>query len=166
MSEDLIIRAARPEDADGICLLQSMPGYRAGTLRLPYPSLQSVRERLLKPDPNQAMLVAEKAGLIVGNAGLTQLTGRRGHVGQIGMGVRDDHARQGIGTALLTALIEIADQWLALRRIKLEVFADNEPAIALYRKFGFEQEGVLRDYAVRDGRYVSALSMARLRSMS
>ena len=36
-------------------------------------------------------------------------------------------------------------------------------AQALYRKFGFEVEGVLRDYALRDGRFVDTVSMARLR---
>ena len=43
------------------------------------------------------------------------------------------------------------------------VYTDNEPAIALYRKHGFEVEGELRDYAVRDGRHVNAYAMARLR---
>ena len=43
------------------------------------------------------------------------------------------------------------------------VYADNERAIALYRKFGFEAEGTHRAYALRDGRYVDALAMARLR---
>jgi putative acetyltransferase len=43
------------------------------------------------------------------------------------------------------------------------VFADNDAAISLYCKFGFETEGLLRDYAVRDGVLVDTLSMARLR---
>lgn len=50
-----------------------------------------------------------------------------------------------------------------LHRVELTVYVDNEPAQALYRKFGFETEGRLRDYAVRDGVFVDALSMARLR---
>ncbi len=50
-----------------------------------------------------------------------------------------------------------------LRRVELTVYADNQAAIGLYRKFGFETEGQLRDYAVRDGGYVDVLSMARLR---
>lgn len=68
-----------------------------------------------------------------------------------------------MGTQLLGAALEVADNWMNLRRVELTVYVDNEPAQALYRKFGFETEGRLRDYAVRDGVFVDALSMARLR---
>ncbi|SDU96153.1 Acetyltransferase (GNAT) family protein [Pseudomonas mucidolens] len=64
---------------------------------------------------------------------------------------------------LLAAALEVADNWMNLRRVELTVYADNEAAHALYRKFGFEIEGRLRDYGVRDGAFVDALSMARLR---
>jgi putative acetyltransferase len=43
------------------------------------------------------------------------------------------------------------------------VYADNEAAHRLYHKFGFETEGRLRDYAVRDGAFVDTLTMARIR---
>jgi putative acetyltransferase len=35
----------------------------------------------------------------------------------------------------------------------------------LYRKFGFVEEGLLHAYAYRDGAYVDALAMARLRGI-
>ena len=60
-------------------------------------------------------------------------------------------------------LAEPADGWLNVFRLELTVFADNERAIALSRKFGFETEGTHRACALRDGRYVDTLSMARLR---
>jgi len=64
----------------------------------------------------------------------------------------------------MEAVLEVADNWMNLRRIELTVYADNEAAQRLYRKFGFEVEGRLRDYAVRDGVFADAMSMARLRA--
>jgi L-phenylalanine/L-methionine N-acetyltransferase len=108
-------------------------------------------------------LVATVAGELVGNLGLTRFTRpRRAHVGEIGMGVRDDWQGKGVGSALLEAALDLADNWLGLRRIELHVHADNERAIALYRRFGFEPEGTHRAYAIRNGVYVDSLSMARL----
>jgi putative acetyltransferase len=71
------------------------------------------------------------------------------------------HGR-GVGSLLMQSLCELADRWLGLLRLELEVYADNEPAQRLYRRFGFEPEGVHRAFALRDGRFVDALSMARL----
>ena len=63
----------------------------------------------------------------------------------------------------MQAAIELADKWLNLRRLELEVFVDNEPAIRLYEKFGFTIEGTLVDFAFRDGQYVDTYMMARVR---
>jgi putative acetyltransferase len=63
----------------------------------------------------------------------------------------------------MQAGIDLADNWLNLRRLELEVFVDNEPAIQLYKKFGFTIEGTLVEFAFRDGRYVDTFTMARLR---
>ena len=59
--------------------------------------------------------------------------------------------------------LELADGWLNLTRVELNVWPDNEPALRLYRRFGFEVEGTLRQYALRDGRLVDAVLMSRLR---
>jgi putative acetyltransferase len=79
------------------------------------------------------------------------------------MAVRDDWQGQGVGTALMQAAIELADKWLNLTRLELQVFVDNAPAIRLYEKFGFRIEGTLVDFAFRDGQYVDTYMMARLR---
>jgi putative acetyltransferase len=81
---------------------------------------------------------------------------RRRHVGQIGMAVRDDWQGKGVGTALVKAKIDWADNWLNLTRLELEVFVDNTPAIRPYEKFGFVIEGTKVDFAFRDGQYVDA----------
>ena len=89
---------------------------------------------------------------------------RRRHSGGLGIMVRTDCQGQGIGTALLEAVLDLADNWLMLRRVELEVYADNQRAVRLYEKFGFETEGRKREASVKNGAYVDLLVTARLRT--
>lgn len=159
----LSIRATRLEDVDAITALANLPGYRAGTLRLPYQKPELARQWLESLGSEAFNLVAVLDGIIVGNAGLDRYSGRRAHAAGVGMGVHDDHRGKGIGTALLREITDAADQWLRIERLELTVFADNLQAIRLYERFGFEQEGVLRNYAFRAGAFADAHLMARLR---
>jgi len=76
--------------------------------------------------------------------------------------VRDDWHGRGVGTALLAAAIDLADNWLNYTRIELTVYTDNDVVLALYTKFGFEIEGTLRAFAFRGGGYIDAYTMARI----
>lgn len=78
------------------------------------------------------------------------------------MGIDDGHVGKGIGTAVMTELIEIADNWLDLKRLELTVYVDNAAAIHLYEKFGFVSEGIHVKDAFRDGEFVDSLAIARL----
>lgn len=158
-----LIRAATAGDAAVLCAVANDPGYRWGTLRLPYQSLEQTGRFLASLGDHDHLLVAEVEGEVVGNAGLHRQRDRRRHVGLVGMGVRDTARRRGVGTALLRAVLDLADNWLDLRRLELTVFVDNAPAIALYERHGFVREGTMAAYAFRDGRYVDSLAMARLR---
>jgi RimJ/RimL family protein N-acetyltransferase len=60
--------------------------------------------------------------------------------GELGMLVARDRRGRGVGSALVTAAIDWARE-RGLHKLSLSVFAHNEPAIALYRKFGFVEEG-------------------------
>ncbi|MGY5775490.1 GNAT family N-acetyltransferase [Rhizobium sp. LEGMi135b] len=157
------IRAIRPSDAEAITAIANLPGFRAGTLRLPFQSVEETQQWLDKQDSNATRLVAEVEGKVVGNAGMQRLAGGRIHSGYIGMGVHDDFTGCGIGSALLGALVDTADNWLAIKRLELTVYVDNARAIALYEKFGFETEGRLRAFGFRNGKYVDAFTMARLK---
>jgi putative acetyltransferase len=108
-------------------------------------------------------LVATIDEQIIGDIGMTRYHGRRNHVACIGMGVHDDFTGRGIGSAMLAAVIDAADNWLNIMRLELTVYTDNDAAIALYRKFGFEEEGILRAFAFRAGSYVDAYAMARIK---
>lgn len=160
--DGLVVRAWRPDDAEGLAALVNLPNYRYGTLRRPYETPEQWRERIESIGPGDLCLVAVLDGLIVGSAGLHRRAGRRSHAAEIGMGVHDDYCGRRIGTALVAALVEAADRWLGITRLELAVYTDNEPAIRLYRKFGFTVEGTFKAYAFRDGVYVDALAMARV----
>ena len=105
-------------------------------------------------------------GEIAGTAGLHPVgkSPRREHARMLGMTVASRHQGMGVGNTLMEALIGLADKWLPVTRIELTVFTDNERAIALYRKFGFEIEGTHKAYALRDGKYVDTYAMARIRN--
>jgi putative acetyltransferase len=161
---EITIRKGEPTDAEAIWKCYTAPRVVRDTLQLPYRSLESVRELLVKSPEGDHILVAVVDGDVVGVIGLhTPSRPRVNHRGEIGMMVRDDWQGKGIGTAIMRAVIDLADKWLNLTRIDLTVFTDNERAIALYRKFGFEIEGTLRKYAFRDGEFVDAYVMARVK---
>jgi L-phenylalanine/L-methionine N-acetyltransferase len=162
----LVIRARRSSDADGIAELVNLPGYRFGTNRIPYHSPEEVRGWIEKTPSANLALVAVVDDQIVGDGGLHRRSGRQLHLAEIGLGVRDAWTGKGVGTALLAALVEAADRWLGIWRLQLVVHVDNAPAIRLYRRFGFEMEGTHRAFALRDGQYVDAHAMARIRPPS
>ena len=158
------VRAREPHDLESIHEIMNCPGVVRGTLQLPLRSLEARREQYSQRPAGAHSLVAEVDGRVVGQLGLhVEAAPRRRHVGSIGMAVHDAFQGQGVGGALLTSMIGLADNWLNLRRIELTVYADNAAAIHLYEKHGFIREGTLRGYAFRDGSYVDAYAMARVR---
>ena len=164
MQAEITIRRAEPEDYAAVQAIYAMPRAQAGTLQLPFPSLDLWRQRMQAVDPNAHLLLACAGDEVVGQLGLhVSANPRRRHVGELGMGVRDDWQGKGVGSALLVAAIDLADRWLQLRRLELQVYADNAAGIALYTRHGFVEEGRHRDFAFRDGAFVDALSLARIR---
>jgi len=157
------IRRVEPRDAEAIARTMATPRALAGTLQLPYPSAAMWAKRIAEQSKDDHVLVAEVDGEVVGNAGVHPAgsSARRRHAATIGMSVRDDWQRRGVGSALLAAIIDLAESWIGYTRLELTVYADNAAALALYRKFGFAVEGTLRDYALRDGGFVDAYTMAR-----
>ncbi|MGH6891349.1 MAG: GNAT family N-acetyltransferase [Dongiaceae bacterium] len=137
--------AAEVADFEALARLYGDRNAHSQTLQLPFPSLELWRKRLTQQDDAHHVLVVTVAGEVVGNLGLTRLARpRRAHAGEFGMAVRDRWQGNGVGTALIQAALDLANNWLGLRRVELSVSADNDRAIRLYRKFGFEIEGTHR----------------------
>jgi putative acetyltransferase len=160
----LTLRSVQTQDASAIAQLMADPEVFGNTLQLPYASEELWTKRLNAAQTgNRLQLVALKDEHLLGFAGLHAAGPqvRRSHAVGLGISVAQHAQGQGVGTALLRALTDYADQWGSILRIELTVFADNARAIALYERFGFEQEGRHRGYALRNGQYSDVLSMAR-----
>jgi putative acetyltransferase len=161
--EGIKIRRAEADDCTAIAEMFTSPQVYSGTLQVPYPSREYWRQRLTENIDKVYTLVGFIDDRLVGMVSvITSERPRRKHVGVIAICVHGDWQGKGVGGALMRAILDLADNWLNLTRLELEVYADNETAIHLYERFGFEVEGTLRRHAFRNGEYVDSKVMGRL----
>lgn len=101
---------------------------------------------------------------LIGAADLREIGGRERHAGfGIVIGEKSEQGK-GHGTEATRLMVRLAFETLNLNRVWLHVHADNERGIRAYQKAGFVKEGVLRQHAFREGRYVDELVMGVVRS--
>ena len=112
----ITIRRPRPEDAAVIAATMNDPAVLGGLLQLPH-ATQAQWEKRIDEMPTGAttaelFIVAERGGEVVGNAGVHPLQHvRRRHAASIGMAVARHAQGQGVGTALMAAIVDWADNW-------------------------------------------------------
>lgn len=82
------------------------------------------------------------------------------HRGTLGMGLLASHRGRGIGGRLMTAALDHAPR-SGISKVELVVFERNPRAAALFRKHGFQQVGISRDYRRADGVTYDAVLMER-----
>ena len=158
----MIIRPIKIDDAADMNRMRIMSGVRENILGLASERVSDTEAFIRALSANDHLLVAEVNGVVVGCVGLqVSPRPRMRHTGGLGIMVHADYQRQGIGKALMTAILDVADNWLKLKRVELCVFVENEAAIALYRKMEFVVEGTKKYAAIRGGVYADEYLMAR-----
>lgn len=167
---DFIIRPIRVEDASAVNEMRRMDGVRENTLSIISERLTRSEEFIKGLPEGHHLLVAEteEEGVkkVVGVVGVeVKHNPRLRHSASIGIMVHTRYQGKGIGKALMEKAIDLADNWLMLIRLELEVFVDNEAAIRLYKSVGFEIEGIKKYAAVRNGKYEDNYLMARYRNI-
>lgn len=114
-------------------------------------------------NPNHIILVAEMNSRIVGLLDFSNGHRQRiAHTGEFGMSVEKTVRDQGVGSLLLKALIEWAAKNGTVEKLGLNVHSNNDRAIALYKKMGFEVEGIRkRDLKYGEDQYIDTVVMGR-----
>jgi RimJ/RimL family protein N-acetyltransferase len=114
-------------------------------------------------NPNHIILVAEMNSKVVGLLDFSNGHRQRiAHTGEFGMSVEKTVRDQGIGSLLLKVLIEWAVESGIIEKLGLNVHSNNDRAIALYKKMGFEVEGIRkRDLKYGEGQYIDTVVMGR-----
>ncbi|MCB8987970.1 MAG: GNAT family N-acetyltransferase [Ardenticatenaceae bacterium] len=164
-ASQIVIRPAHPDDVDDVAAMWRHPLVDRTTLQLPSQEIWHSRSRVGEaPPPGGHRLAAEDNGRVIGLITIFQNQNPRLlHSAGLGMMVHPEYWGLGVGSRLMEAILDIADNWLDLRRIDLEVNSDNSAAVGLYQKFGFEIEGTKRFHAFGDGRWADSHFMARIR---
>ena len=145
---------------DALCTVASEGIYLLTTTAPAYEKMENFIRNNIKH--NHAQYVALLENKVIGWADIIPLErNTMNHVGHLGMGVLSEFRGKGIGTKLLQQTIAHAWQQ-KLTRLELEVFSDNEVAIALYQKNGFEVEGVKKCARLFKNRYQDITIMALL----
>ena len=162
-----VLRSVEPEDAGRmIAYMKIMLGETPYLLRAPEEFDYSAEEeaevlRRRRDDPRALMILAEADGEIVAVSDVVPMgaKSRTLHRAALGMSVRKDHWRLGIGSAMMEKLIAHARR-SGFEQIELEVVSTNRRAISLYVKYGFQVYGT-RPHGIKyaDGSYADDYMM-------
>jgi RimJ/RimL family protein N-acetyltransferase len=159
------VRPADPRDAALLVALAESVGSEPEGWLISDSRWRSVADerrylRAVRKHPDAAVFVAEDERGIVGRLSIARDPHPASrHVADLGLMVDADARRQGVGWALL----EQATAWAretGVTKLELHVFPHNEPALRLYEKFGFVQEGYRRNQYRRGRDFVDAILMA------
>jgi RimJ/RimL family protein N-acetyltransferase len=157
-----IIRTATPADAEAwVENVRAIGAERIYIMTEEFArTAEEVREQFRETEsPSTLWLVGELDGKVIGGADFHRGShSKNAHTALLGVAVRREFRGLGFGEALMRVGAEWARR-LGVTRLKLGVFATNEPAISLYRKLGFVDEGRLNGEVMLEGRAVDEILM-------
>ena len=119
------------------------------------------RAELFNTHDNKLMLVTEMDEQIISLSDIECGEKQRNcHIGQVGISILPAFRGVGLGTAIMETMIDWAAAHPLIEKLALGVWAANQPAIGLYQKMGFIEEGrKVREVKYADGSYDDCICM-------
>ena len=163
--EDLIIRPARHGDAAAMAAIYNQAVVSSTATFDTEPETAQAREAWLEKHtaPQHPVLVAERDGVIVGWASLSRYSTRCAYVATVEASAYVDQAEtgRGLGTALSEALLESARAG-GVHAVLARICTENVGSLAMSRKLGFFEVGVMREVGVKFGRSLDVMMLEKL----
>ena len=163
MPMNIIYREAEPSDAGKFLEYCKIVGSETDNLTFGAEGLSLTISqeadfiRKFAGNPGSIMIVAFDEGELIGTGAVSVVSGkpRFAHRREIAISVRKDYWGKGIGTGIMNVLMDFARKSGA-EVLELEVRSDNEAAISLYKKFGFEKIGTNEKFFKINGEFFAA----------
>jgi putative acetyltransferase len=163
--EGITIRAARPSDAASfremwVGVVAEQRYVRTAEVTRTTRSFKKGFRNAVTDDVANLMAV-DASGRVVGNLYIERERHPvNHHVATLGMAIAPEWRGKGLGSALMSEALRWAER-VGIEKVALSVYPGNAAAQALYRKFGFEEEGVLRRQSKKPYGYEDEVVMAR-----
>ena len=165
------IRPIRPSDAADLNEMRLMPAVMESIFGIPSEREASQEEYIKSLTRDVHVLVTEAPGdrgtkPIACSVLKIDARARSRHTAAFEMYICSDFRGMGIGSRLMERMIDLADNWLFLKRLELLLLAADKRAIKFYHSWGFEDEGLLRSKVFMGGEYRDVCIMGRIRRWS
>ena len=105
-----------------------------------------VMRSLVNDSRGLRMIAQDEGGAIEGYVAVLPGIALSKHVGEVRLLVAPERRRAGVGRELARRALVDAVRELGLRKLFVEVVAEQEPAIRMFQKLGFVAEAILRDH--------------------
>lgn len=163
--DDIVIRPARMEDAAAIAAIYNQAVETSTATFDTVPETVEEREAWLREHtaPQHPVLVAERDGQVVGWGSLSRYSDRCAYVATVEASTYLDRGAtgRGLGTRLSEAVMEAGRQG-GVHAVLSRICTENEVSIAMCRKLGFFEVGVMREVGVKFGRSLDVMMLEKL----
>ena len=165
MEETIIIRPAVRADASAMAAIYNQAVLRSTATFDTEIETTEDRERWLEEhaQPQHPVLVVERDGRIVGWASLSRYSARCAYEATVEASTYIDESEtgRGLGTALSEALLE-AGRAGGVHAVLARICTENTASLAMTRKLGFFEVGVMREVGTKFGRSLDVMMLERL----